>query len=60
MLYDKQFLDNDKARLFFIRWFTNPPTVIFRKVEKNSNLISKIVFLFYPPTLNIICFVEKK
>ena len=27
---------------FFIGWFTNPPTVIFRKVE-NKN--SKIIFL---------------
>ena len=35
----------------------NPPTVIFRKVEKK--LISKIIFLFYLPTLNIICLVEK-
>ena len=33
--------------------FTNPPTVIFRKVEKKS----EIIFLFYPPTLNDICFV---
>ena len=31
--------------------------VIFRKVEK---IISKIFFLFYSSTLNIICFVEKK
>ena len=30
----------------------NPPTVIFWKIYK-------IVFLFCPPTLNIICFVEK-
>ena len=37
----------------------NPPTVIFRKVGKKSNLISKKENLFYPPTLNIICFVEK-
>ena len=29
-------------------------TVIFQKVEKN------LFFLFYPPTLNVICFVEKK
>ena len=36
----------------------NPPTVIFRKVEK-KNLISKFFFLFYPPTLNINCLVEK-
>ena len=43
---------------FFISCFTNPPTVIFRKVEKKK-LISNF-FLFYPPTLNIICFVEKK
>ena len=42
---------------FFISWFTNPPIVIFCKVEKK--LISKIIFIFYPPTLNIICFVEK-
>ena len=33
----------------------NPPTEIFRKVEKNN---SKLMFLFYPLTLNIICFVE--
>ena len=37
----------------------NPPTIIFRKVGKKQNLISKIFFLFYPLTLNIICFVEK-
>ena len=36
----------------------NPPAVIFRKVEK-ENLISKIIFIFYPPTLKIICFLEK-
>ena len=36
----------------------NPPTVIFQKVEKK--IISKIIFLFYPLTLNIICLVEKK
>ena len=46
-----------KARVFFISWFTNPPTVIFRKVEKN--IFSKIVFIFYPQAQNIICFVEK-
>ena len=34
-----------------------PPTVIFCKVEKK--LISKIIFIFDPQTLNIICFVEK-
>ena len=44
---------------FFISWFTNPPTVIFRKVGKKK-LILKNFFLFYPPTLSIICFVEKK
>ena len=44
---------------FFISWFTNPPTVILRKVGKKKILISKIFILFYPPTLNIICFVEK-
>ena len=27
--------------------------------EKIKFKISKIIFLFYPPTLNIICFVEK-
>ena len=43
---------------FFISWFTNPPTVIFRKVEKK--LISKSIFISYLPTLNIICFDEKK
>ena len=30
-------------------------TVIFLNVEKNS----KIIFFFYPPTLNIIRFIEK-
>ena len=30
-------------------------TVIFWDVEKNS----KIIFFFYPPTLNTILFVEK-
>ena len=42
---------------FFISWFTNPATVIFRKVEIKK-LISKIIFIFYPLTLNIVCFVE--
>ena len=36
----------------------NPPTVFFRKVGKKK-IISEIFFLFYPPTLNIICLVEK-
>ena len=49
-----------KAWIFFICWFTNPPTLIFRKVEKKKKFISKIIFLFYLPTLNIVCFVEKK
>ena len=44
---------------FFISWFTNPPTVIFRKVGKKYNLFSKIFCLFYPPTLNIIGLVKK-
>ena len=35
----------------------NPPTVIFQIEEKK--LISKKFFLFYPLTLNIICFIEK-
>ena len=37
----------------------NPPTVIFRNVGKKQNLIFLKKKLFYPPTLNIICFVEK-
>ena len=47
-----------KARIFLllVDLITKPPSVIFRKVEKK--IISKII-LFYPPTLNIICFVEK-
>ena len=36
----------------------NPVTVIFCKVGKKK-LISKIIFIFHQPTLNIICFVEK-
>ena len=40
---------------FLISTFTNPPTVIFQKVEKKN-----ISNFFYPPTLNSICFVEKK
>ena len=35
----------------------NPPTIIFCKVEKK--LITKIIFIFYPPTLNIICYLGK-
>ena len=43
-----------EARLFSLADLrTN--TVIFGKVEKKS----KIIFLFYPPTLNIICFDEQ-
>ena len=45
------------GQIFFISWFTNHPTVIFQKVEKE---ILNFFFLFYPPALNIICFVEKK
>ena len=37
----------------------NPPTIIFHKVGIKENLISKIIFIFCPPTLDIICFVEK-
>ena len=33
--------------------------MIFQKVEIKRNLISKIIFIFYPPTLNIINFIEK-
>ena len=45
------------ARMFLlVDLQTLPPTLIFLKVEKK---ISKIIFLFYPPTLNIICFVDK-
>ena len=46
-----------KDQNFFICLFTNPPSVIFRKVERK--IISKIIFLFYPPTLSIICFLKK-
>ena len=35
----------------------NAPTVIFSKIEKKKK--SKIIFTFYPATLNIICFVKK-
>ena len=35
----------------------NPPTVIFKKVEKKNQFL--FFLLFYPPTLNSICFVEK-
>ena len=44
---------------FFICWFTNPPTAIFRKLDKKK-IFQKLFFLFYPQTLNIICLVEKK
>ena len=37
----------------------NPPTVIFQIVWEGEKFISKIFFLFYLPTQNIICFVEK-
>ena len=45
------------ASFFLIIRLTNPPTVIFRKVEKKKNY--NFFYLFYPPTLHIICFVEK-
>ena len=41
---------------FFISWITNPPTEFSGKEKK---IIYKIIILFYLPTLNIICFVEK-
>ena len=49
------------ARIFLhvLVRFTKPPTVIFRKVELFFNFYN-FFFLFYPPTLNIIRFVEKK
>ena len=50
-------LINALGQNFFISWFTNPPTVIFRKVE--TKIISIFFYIFYPPTLNIICKVEK-
>ena len=40
---------------FFISWFTNGGFCNFQEVERSKNY-----FLFYPPSLNIICFVEKK
>ena len=43
---------------FFYLLIYKPSYCNFRKVEKKKN--SKIIFLFHPPTLNIICFVEKK
>ena len=45
-----------KARIFLLVDLQNPLTVIFRNVEKKT---SKIIFLFYPQTLNIIYLVEK-
>ena len=44
-------------RPVFIRWFKKPPAVIFHKV--GIEIISKIIFIFFPLTLNIICLVEK-
>ena len=35
-----------KARIFFISPFTNPPTVIFQKEEKNKILFQKLFFYF--------------
>ena len=44
-------MTQDLDQNFFISWFTNPSTVIFQKAEKNSKKN-------YPPTQNIICFVD--
>ena len=43
---------------FFISGFTNPPTVIFGKVEKNKTLFLKLFFHFIRQ-LSITCFIEK-
>ena len=45
---------SNKTRIFFITWFTNLPTVIFRKVEKNLKL------LFYFIHLLLILFISLK
>ena len=37
---------NLEAWFFLITWFTNPPTVIFRKVEKNLDYF--IYFILRP------------
>ena len=55
--FAKKILPSGLGQNFFITRFTNPPTVIFQKLEKK--IISKIIYLSYPPALNIICFVEK-
>ena len=44
---------------FFIILINEPSYCNFPESRKKINLISKKVFLFYPLTLNIICFVEK-
>ena len=45
---------------FFHYLIYKPSYCNFPESRKKIKLISKIIFLFYPPTLNIICFVEKK
>ena len=49
-----------KARIFLL---VDLQTLLsnynFPECWKKIKLISEIIFLFYPPTLNIICFVEK-
>ena len=44
---------------FFYLLIYKPSYCYFLESRKKRNLIS-IFFLFHPPTLNIICFVEKK
>ena len=40
--HHNKFLAEKKGQNFFISWFTNPPTVIFRRVEKK--IISNFFF----------------
>ena len=48
---------NELGQNFFISVIYKPSYC--KLPESRENLIFKIIFLFYPPTLNIICFVEK-
>ena len=52
-----QSLGHNKARIFY--WLIYKPSHCNFPESRKKKLISTIIFLFYQPTLNIICFVEK-
>ena len=47
----KTFFLNTLGQIFFISWFTNPPTLIFQKVEKRKNIIELFFYFIRQPKI---------